>query len=306
MINWASSDLDILIWDVGHGLSVTAFSPFVAVADGQLPIERRRVIQVDAGINSTYEFSPFYHITRRGWTKQIDCLVLSHPDKDHIDDLKYLDWIKQNLGLEILTLLRNKTIPSEEISEDKTIESQAKTVYRRLSSEYTGQAKPHQLLSPTNYGGISFQYGMLDYSEELGENNSSVVLSLEYGITQILIPGDIEAMGVEQLIALGKMPKPKQNAVRILVAPHHGSETADPSSLLRYFKPDLVLASAEKEHAYTDSIYSSPSYVAGYSIITSGGITQEARFSSTKGETIHIKINTSSLPTVRRFDHRTY
>ncbi len=73
---------------------------------------------------------------------------------------------------------------------------------------------------------MSFNTTYLDYREEMQSNYASVVVGVKLGGTQILIPGDLEAGGVDELINLGKMPQKESQAVRILVAPHHGSETA--------------------------------------------------------------------------------
>ncbi|MCL5073500.1 MAG: hypothetical protein M1308_21795 [Actinobacteria bacterium] len=299
---------DIYIWDVGHGLSVTVISPFINAASGY-QIGRRRVVQIDAGSNFQTNFFPSKHLVNIKNLSVIDCLILTHPDKDHIDDLVNIDELMKLNKLKVLTLLRNRTIPINEISEDKTEETEAKSVYRKFHQRYTGEADQYQKLLPENFGGITFKTTYLDFKEGMNINNASVVVNIEFAGTHILIAGDLEADGAKELISLGKLLKPDENSYKILIAPHHGSETAEPVDLLNHFNPHIVLASVEEGNEHTDNIYSCKDYVKGFPIIKSDGIVERnCKFNGTKGEAIHIEIPASLNqilgPTIKRISYK--
>lgn len=69
------------------------------------------------------------------------------------------------------------------------------------------------------------------------DNANSVVLAIEYAGRRLLLPGDLESPGLEQLIAL-----PTTN-VDILLAPHHGSAGSDPPGFAAWCRPKWVVVS---------------------------------------------------------------
>lgn len=296
-------NLDLYIWDVGHGLSVTVVTPYIGIASN-FQINRRRVIQVDAGINGQYEFSPIKHLVEKRGLHTIDCLMISHVDRDHIDDLDTIDDLQQKEKLEIITLLRNKTFPTNLISDDQSQESPEKTFYRKLHSTYIFPVSGPNSLIPKNYGGLIINSCYLDYREGLDSNNSSLVVSISFGNTQIIIPGDIDGNSVLELKALGKLPNPK-DGYRILIAPHHGRESAEPVALVEHYRPSIVLASAKEEDEYTDNIFSSSNLVTGHPVFNSDGQMSMHKFNATKGEAFHINIdpNFGYLPIIKRVSY---
>ena len=76
-------DFSFTLWDVEHGLSIWIQTP-----SGQNHC-------IDAGHNSETDFSPFERMKNFYKVNNIDYLIISHPDKDHIEGLpnfiKYLD-----------------------------------------------------------------------------------------------------------------------------------------------------------------------------------------------------------------------
>lgn len=300
-----TQNLDVYVWDVGHGLSVTCVTPYVPYANGGIPIQRRRVIQIDAGNNSQYNFSPVKHLTENRGLKIIDCLVISHVDQDHIADLADIDDLRRAGNLTIKTLLRNSTYPTALISADQTEETRPKTVYRELHSSYTSPAYDPDILTSMNFGGVSVVACYLDYREGLESNSCSVVTSVTFGNTQIIIPGDIEGDAVLELKALNKLPG-RIGENRILIAPHHGRESADSSALLEHFAPKVVLASAMEEDEFTDGLFSSSQHISGHPIIYANGNSNQHKFMATKGEAFHINVNPSLnyFPLIKRVPYR--
>lgn len=284
-----TQNLDVYIWDVGHGLSVTCVTPYVLSANGGIPIQRRRVIQIDAGNNSQYNFSPIKHLCENRGLNTIDCLVLSHVDQDHIADLANVDDLRRSGNLTVKTLLRNKTYPTGLISEDPSEETRPKTVYRELHSSYSLPIYDPDTLTPMNFGGVSVVACYLDYRDGLESNNCSVVTSIAFGKTQIIVPGDIEGDAVTELKELGKLPG-RIGENRILVAPHHGRESAGATALLEHFEPKIVLASAMEEDEFTDDLFSSSQHISGHQITYANGTSRPHKFMATKGEALHITV----------------
>jgi competence protein ComEC len=74
---------------------------------------------------------------------------------------------------------------------------------------------------------------------ELGgtDNEQSLVLLIEFNGRRILLPGDLDGVGLRRM--LGDSPIP----VDVLVAPHHGSRRANPPELVDWAQPKLVVVS---------------------------------------------------------------
>ena len=303
-----SNNLDIYIWDVGHGLSITVVTPSVSESVGFASYSRRKVVQIDAGTNSDYDFSPIKHMVENRKLSVIDALVLTHPDLDHISDLANLTELVGQNKVQVKVLSRNRTIPHSAISEDPSKECEAKSVYKDLDLEYTNPLNDAERLSnnPNFFGGVNFDHTHLHYNEADKEfNNASVVFTAQFNKFQILIPGDLEGSGAEELIKKRTLPSAIDGAWRILIAPHHGRESAEPAQLLEHFKPDIVLASAKEGDEYTDPRYCNSKHILGVGVIESDGRTvNQHKFRATKGEAFHITTDGQNKPTIKRFVYK--
>lgn len=76
-----------------------------------------------------------------------------------------------------------------------------------------------------------------DFLQGLDDNELSLVARIEYAGRVILLPGDVEKMGLESLL---KQPTAK---VDVLVAAHHGSKNSAPERFARWCEPDFVIVS---------------------------------------------------------------
>ncbi|MFA6416438.1 MAG: hypothetical protein WCW56_03040 [Candidatus Paceibacterota bacterium] len=292
--------LDIYLWDVGHGLSITVFTPHVTKG----LINRRRIIQIDAGSNNETNFFPIKHLVENRGVNTIDHLIISHPDLDHINDLANVKELMDKGKLQVISFTRNRTIPQSEISEDAGDECEAKSHYRYLHENYIHQLQDEHILTPENFGGLSAQIVHLDYDPNLDVNDASIIVSLCFGNTQIIIPGDISDAGVTRMIERDLMPKPIDNGVRILIAPHHGRESAEADNLVSFYKPKIVLASAKTGDEHTDSFYSNSTDVFGYPIHDQNFENPVSyKFRGTKGQAMHVFIPMGVSPLLRRIPY---
>ena len=76
-----------------------------------------------------------------------------------------------------------------------------------------------------------------DATGKLGDNDLSLVASLRWRGRHILLPGDVEGLGLESLL------KWEIEKVDVLVAAHHGSKHSKPNRFARWCEPDYVFVS---------------------------------------------------------------
>jgi competence protein ComEC len=69
------------------------------------------------------------------------------------------------------------------------------------------------------------------------DNAASLCLLLEYAGKRILLPGDLEGKGIASLVELPARP------CHVLMAPHHGSTTLDPTEMLLWCQPEVIVIS---------------------------------------------------------------
>ncbi len=72
------------------------------------------------------------------------------------------------------------------------------------------------------------------------DNANSIVLLVEHAGRRILLPGDLESPGLEDLLAEEPLD------CDVVMAPHHGSARSDPAGFALWSKPELVLFSGDR------------------------------------------------------------
>ena len=73
------------------------------------------------------------------------------------------------------------------------------------------------------------------------DNAHSLALEIMSGGKRVLLTGDLERKGLERLLRL------PARRCDILLAPHHGGRTANPTDLARWAAPRIVLASCRRD-----------------------------------------------------------
>ncbi|MFB9220819.1 DNA internalization-related competence protein ComEC/Rec2 [Kurthia sibirica] len=170
------------------------------------------------------------YLKGRGITK-IDKLILSHADADHVEAAE-----------EVLQSIKVKEIhlPPNAVNE---------LVMADVIAEATAQQIPlkEQLAGDIWYEGhVGFQY-IMPYSTEYNGNNSSLVTVITYKDEKILLPGDLEKEGEQEL--LQKNPEVLQG-VTVLKAGHHGSKTSTTEEFLRAVAPKTLIFSTGLNNRY--------------------------------------------------------
>lgn len=221
--------LKIYFFDVGQGDSI-----FVEAPNGNQ-------VLVDGGPDNTVaqklgETMPFYD-------KDVDLVVLTHSDADHITGL-----------IEVLERYEVEDIVYSNIVRNSAV---YKAWQKAVAEEGANIIDPVGGLPRAGRGGKVIDLGsgatltVLHPAESLVDkvlektNNDSVVLMLKYGETEILLTGDIEAKAERQIILSGA-----DLDADILKVAHHGSKTSTLAEFLYEVSPQVAVIQVGAKNRY--------------------------------------------------------
>ena len=227
--------LTLKFWDVQHGHAIYI----------KTPNNKHIVIDLGTGrkINdSNEEFSPISHLHEKHGLNQIDLLIITHPHKDHIDDILNLDanQIKPLQFCRPIQLLEDEILKNiREQDADKF------NKYCELNKEYQGNIKTRDKIidSPDHCGGVLIKFFL--YSDSLNHsnfNNHSIITTIEYGDKKIVIPGDNEVESLTELMKDTDFSEAIEDS-DILLAPHHGRESGFHKEFVETVNPKLTIIS---------------------------------------------------------------
>ncbi len=196
-------DAIITLLDVGQGLAVS-----VQTQHHQLLYDTGAKFP-NGGDMGKNVVLPFF---RYEGVKQLDTLLISHGDNDHIGGAKS---ILQTLPVQqILTSVPEKFIPYQ-------------TTMCHAGQTWTWDEVTFTILSPAK-------------TFEANHNNNSCVLKIETTQNGVLLTGDIEATAENWLVEnVGEALR-----ANVLIAPHHGSKTSSTAAFLDAVKPETILIPA--------------------------------------------------------------
>ena len=156
--------------------------------------------------------------------RRIDELILSHADLDHFNGVVEL---LERFDVALITLtpsFAQKGLPGVQ----KTVaEIDRRGVPVRIAQSgdrLTAGGVTLDVLHPPAVG------------PDGNENARSLVLKLRYDGRTVLLTGDLEGPGLSRVLSLPSEP------VDVLMAPHHGSATANTPALARWARPKLVVS----------------------------------------------------------------
>ena len=194
----------------------------VGQADSTLVINNGETMLIDGGNESD---SPLIiqYIKRLGISK-IDYIIATHPDSDHIAGLD-----KIILAFDVGCVYMPITNKSNKEMNELYNAIEDKNVIHPNASDYfyLGNSKCTIL----NSGDTS----------KVSDNNSSIVLQLDYGETNCLFMGDAESE-VEENVTW--------NDIDILKVSHHGSKDATSLTFLEKVKPEYSIISVGKDNSH--------------------------------------------------------
>ena len=223
------SETMFVFWDVQHGSAA-----YIETPNG-------KHIVIDLGTGSYAENQTFSPLTRlkHGYNvQQLDSVVITHPHRDHLDDIFNFD------ALNPKTLWRPKHLTESEVrqgnqSRDKAIVDKYLEISSRYSAPISYDENP---FVSDNNGGVNFRTFIPSECARSNLNNHSVVTIISYGDLKIIIPGDNEKPSWNELLDREDFQTAIKNT-KVLVASHHGRESGFSPELFDHISPLITIIS---------------------------------------------------------------
>ena len=211
------------VWDVQLGLAIHVKAP------------NGKYIVIDLG-TGTYNTSP---LRKRMWDN-IAYMVITHPHLDHISDILNFDINAPKI------LCRPPLLTNEEVMEGVRQCDRAKfEKYCQINDRYNSPVKyddENYTGNPNNYGGLEIQTFSTSLCDHSNFNNFSMITVFQFSGIKVVVCGDNEKDSFDKLMKESDF----KNAVRsadVLVAPHHGRESAYHSEFVSLVNPRITIIS---------------------------------------------------------------
>lgn len=219
------------------GLSVTFLD--VGQGDGIVLRCASRTILVDCGSSqqkSVGEKVLVPYLRSQGVT-YVDFAVMTHGDQDHINGIRYLLEHPES-GIRLGGLMMPKAGNDEiygkmaELAKEQEIPVYYAAAGDRIEN-IAGKGMYMECLSP-------------DGEEEFSDRNEeSLVFRVTYDRFSMMLMGDLETGGEENLVGAGVL-----SPVTVLKAGHHGSATSSGESFLEKLSPEITVLSYGRKNRY--------------------------------------------------------
>lgn len=167
--------------------------------------------------------------------RQIDLLIITHPDQDHIAGLTEV-LRRYKVKSVLLTGAQHDTVWYQDILR-QIVQQNIPTIVANSQTDFDfGAGVILDVLWPEKYLA----------GKTLSEpNEGSVVIRLSYGKTVALLTGDLGLTGENELL------RTAQNLqAQVLKLGHHGSDTASSQEFLNAVDSEIALVSAGKDNQY--------------------------------------------------------
>jgi hypothetical protein len=198
------------------------------------------VVDLGTGSFSTrHEFSPLRHLTSHYGVNQLDYVVITHPHRDHIDDIFNFDRMNPP------TLHRPRHLTEQDIRRgNKPGDFDKVDKYLEIDGRYNVNVvgTPGDVTVPANWGGVNMSFFAPSACSRSNLNNHSLVVVFEYLGVKVVIPGDNQDESWQELLRDANFRDASQNA-DVLLAPHHGRKAGFSSDLMNHIRPKIVVIS---------------------------------------------------------------
>ncbi|RKM62942.1 DNA internalization-related competence protein ComEC/Rec2 [Butyrivibrio sp. XB500-5] len=243
--------LTILCITIPHGLKITAID--VGQGDGIVIEAGRRNILIDGGSSSNnkvgkYSVIPFLRYEGIG---QLDAIVVSHEDEDHISGiLEIMDGMKKG-GIKVRMLILPDVSESSRGDNYHSLETMAKEL--DIPIEYMSKGEGFELPVKDGISTRMLELTCLNPTEKMsteGANAYSTVLHMRYGMFTALFTGDVEKEGEDQLVDAIRANTEKYGDITLLKVAHHGSQYTTCEEFLELTHPKLAVISCGENNSY--------------------------------------------------------
>lgn len=227
-INKPSDQMRCTFIDVGHGCSVAMELP----DDRLLLYDAGRLASPQGAARSISSF-----LWSRGRT-HIDAIVISHADVDHYNAVPDL---LDRFSVGVIYVSPVMLEAAQQTDVDRAVRELFRAVNSAEVPVKTLQAGQRlaggevkvDILHPSELGVLAPDMSRVD-------NANSLVLAVEYAGRRILLPGDLESPGSDDLMA----EEPWD--CDVLLAPHHGSPRSNPPGFAAWSKPEWTVVSGRR------------------------------------------------------------
>jgi beta-lactamase superfamily II metal-dependent hydrolase len=245
------SELTIRIFDVEHGACAIIEAP-----------NRGRLAMIDSGHNATTGWRPSLCIRYNLQRTQLDYLLVTNADQDHLSDLEGL-WTH---GVSVLTLYRNLSPDPAALRVIKEEQGELTDDIERFLNLHSSYTAPVTIPFDQGMGGAVLRTYCNRYPDFADTNNLSMVAFIQFGTFKILFPGDLEAAGWRHLLHRQDFVD-ELRTTTVLVASHHGRENGWCDEAFEILSPRAVVISDKPiQHATQEMV---PAYQG---IVAGGGI----------------------------------
>ncbi|MGE3139825.1 MAG: ComEC/Rec2 family competence protein [Thermoleophilia bacterium] len=240
--------------DINNGGTLRAAERSALLAEGMVG----RLMALEAALEDPIDWY------RARFGDQLWRFILSHPDADHMSGIRCI-LNRQDLTASVFwDLPHTKATPSSFLN-DAAKQDWAWYRAMRNDVQQPGVEWP-QYLQPLRFASLHYWHedgieilspssALVDTCDEREDWNSmSYVLRVSFGGRSILLPGDVEQRGWDDL-ALACALNGVELRSDILVASHHGRRSGYPGNgVLEAIAPDAVLVSSDRLPAAEDAI----------------------------------------------------
>lgn len=214
------------VWDVQLGLAIHVKAP------------NGKYIVIDLG-TGTYESGNSSPLRKRMFDN-IAYMIITHPHLDHISDILNFDINSPKI------LQRAKSLTNEEVMEGVRYCDKAKfEKYCDINDRYNSPVRyddENNTENPDNYGGLEIQTFSTSACDHSNFNNFSIITIFKFSGIKVVVCGDNEKDSFDVLMRRSDF----KDAVRyadVLVAPHHGRESAYHSEFVSLVNPRITIIS---------------------------------------------------------------
>ena len=220
-----NQNLEVTLIDVRHGSAALL----------QLPDGRNILCDCGSLSGSYRAANTISKVLWRNGISQLDTVIVSHADVDHFNALpELLERFSVN-SVWISNMMSDDDAPSvttlrQALEQDKVpvvcIDGGSCIA---MDESDQGSELSIQFLGPPAISTASL--------DSFSDNALSLVMNIKWKGRSVLLPGDVEEIGLESLL------REPIDRVDVLIAAHHGSKNSDPQRFARWCKPTIVIAS---------------------------------------------------------------